>query len=86
MLACSHALSPISRPQHTGGDNGEVENGDNTLTEDDDEPLSIADSCCSDERESALPPKPRSRATSARSNARSQVPQPNRRVANVKVE
>ncbi|KAK7100504.1 kinesin-like protein KIF2A isoform X3 [Littorina saxatilis] len=70
--------------KHTGGDNGEVENGDNTLTEDDDEPLSIADSCCSDERESALPPKPRSRATSARSNARSQVPQPNRRVANVK--
>lgn len=76
---------PLSHLQLPEDDEDDIENGDSSLI-DDDEPLSIADSCCSEERESAPAQKPRSRAVSARSNAGRQMPQPYRKGVNVKVE
>jgi hypothetical protein len=80
-------LSPAPLPTQRGGSQGSNEeenyqNGENL--DDDDEPLSIADSC-PDDKEFARPPKPRSRASSAQSNAGRQIPQPIGRGVNAKV-
>ncbi|XP_076462729.1 kinesin-like protein KIF2A [Babylonia areolata] len=70
----------VATAKHGDDEDEEIENGDSSLLDDDDEPLSIADSVCSEDRDTApVVRKSKSRNVSARSNASRPVPVANRR-------
>ncbi|KAL8598988.1 hypothetical protein ACOMHN_006797 [Nucella lapillus] len=77
------AFKTKNGPVSKGVEAQQLANGDNGLIDDDEEIISNADSC-SEGKKSVPPPRARSQAGSARSNAGRQIPQPKRKAAGAK--